>query len=174
MSEKRKKNFNEDHSNSKSGTSSDRLSPSAKAEKPTRIDSSKAVYRRYDEKDLPKGIKIWPKDMREPTFGSSMPETPNLKNGLYFNFWPDGQLKMVISVKNHKVVEWLKLEQGIAEGCWATMTGTMAIAQKYYSNGQMEDFHPWADSDPPYPAEVSFEGWVNPFLNGIRKVMGSK
>jgi hypothetical protein len=126
-----------------------------------------AIYHRFEEKDLPPGLKPWPQGLDVPSFGQMTQEVPGLSGGLYFKCWPGGQLQTVINVESGKIVECLGLEDGTADGFW--QAGVWA--QKYYRNGQKEDFHPWADNDPAYPAEVTFEEWVSSFIGGMKKYL---
>ncbi|MCE1246823.1 MAG: hypothetical protein LWY06_09275 [Firmicutes bacterium] len=145
-----------------------KLPPTKIKEKKVELPASE--YKRFTEDHLPKGMKKWPPGLREPAFSATDIDASGIANGLYYSIWPDGQLKTVVNVYNHKIKEWLRLDENIASGTWVCGY----VAQKYYTNGEMEDFHPWADSDPAYPADMSFERWVNNFIDGMKKLVHEK
>jgi hypothetical protein len=134
-----------------------------------------AVYHRFVVKDLPDGVKPWPEEIREPVFAGDMPDVPELANGIYYNCWSNGQLRLVVIVYKGQVVEWLRLGNGTADGCWkARWKGNAVAAEKYYSSGKMEDFNPWSDSDPDYPATISFGKWARAYLKRMAEFYANR
>lgn len=129
--------------------------------------SNPAEYYKFTKNDLPKGLCPWLPGLKEPSFSGLETVVPGAANGLYYSLWRDGQLKTVVHVRNEKIIEWLRLEENTADATWVCGY----IAQKYYNNGEMEDFHPWADNEPAYVADISFEQWVRKFLEGMEKLI---
>ncbi len=113
------------------------------------------TYRRYTVEDLPiSGVEVNSPTPHPPSplYGESINA---VRQGLSYTLYPDGQLKYVFG-RTHSVLDYLWLEQGNPGGYfWIMKSGEM-----YYADGRMEDFSPWDDSSPHYPAELDFPEWV--------------
>jgi len=107
--------------------------------------------------DLPHSAQPWPADREVPRKFSSITPT-DLADGLYFSRWPNQKLRWVGRVQGGQIVSGLNLESEREAG-WCYLGGPPWVAQSY-ADGRMEDFSPWDDNSPAYPATQKFGAWV--------------
>lgn len=101
--------------------------------------------------DLPDGIAVWPQE-RLP---QDLP--PDILDGVYATFHPDGTLHEVGAVKSRHYTRTLRLEPGAAGG---TDSGRSAAWATYRADGTIETGSHWDDDSPPRPARVGFRAWA--------------
>lgn len=107
---------------------------------------------------VPAGAQLWPDSQQEPTLDGGLGPL-ELKDGIYFLNWPGGTLRLLARVWRGRVEEWVTASEAQDSGCCCSETYPRS-AQRYYNNGTQEDFSPWDDNSPPYPAEQPFAEWL--------------
>jgi hypothetical protein len=116
--------------------------------------------------ELPEEVKPWPAGLDEPVPLQSSPSVGDLEDGRYFSRWPEGQLRLLASVKQGRLAAWIRVAEDGRAGYFGA-EGPPWCAQHYYADGRLEDFSPWDDSSEPYPAEISFEKWVRHYMDSL-------
>lgn len=115
------------------------------------------TFFKFTVSDIPSESKPWPAGYPEPKPLEAPVECP-VEDGFYYSCYADGQLRLLTQVRKGRTLTWLNLEHGTPAGC--DTSELVHCAQRYYANGQMEDFNPWNDSDPAYDAPETFESFV--------------
>lgn len=109
-------------------------------------------------------MKTWPQDIPEPQpLGTS--KVVRLEDGLYEAWWRSGRRRLLAFVEGGRVRRWLTVEESGGAGCLDVGN----TAQRFYADGHLEDFSPWDDNSPRYPAGVSFKDWL---AEATRQVLG--
>lgn len=106
----------------------------------------------------PAGARPWPASQSEPTLGGGLGPL-ELEDGLYYWLWPSGALRLMARVTRGQIEEWVSAAESQDCGCHCSENYPRS-AQRYYSNGTQEDFSPWDDDSPAYPAEQPFAVWL--------------
>ena len=87
-----------------------------------------------------------------------------LDDGMYYKAAPDGELRFVTTVWGGRISRTVMLANG--EGSFFAGGGYWT-AERYYSDGRMEDFARDDDTSPAYKAPVSFAKWVRSHVKSM-------
>lgn len=104
---------------------------------------------------IKRDFRSWNPEVKEPEWGHSQSPVA-LRNGRYCSRWPSGALRLLAQVKDGYLESWIRLNEASTAG--DSCRGW--FAQRYYSNGQMENFSPYDDDSEPFPATSTFGEWV--------------
>ena len=115
----------------------------------------------------PNGALLWPDSQSEPDLDGGLGPL-ELEDGLYYRLWPEGALRLLAFVSQGRVRQWVRASQSQDSGCCCSEDYPRS-AQRYYQNGTQEDFSPWDDNSPPYPAERTFASWLRAQVDGLSR-----
>jgi hypothetical protein len=100
-------------------------------------------------------FRTWSSEVKEPEWGHSQSPVA-LRDGRYYSRWPSGAIRLLAHVKDGYLESWIRLNESSSAG--DSCRGW--FAQRYYSNGRLENFSPYDDDSPPFPANSTFGEWV--------------
>ncbi|MFN8606946.1 MAG: hypothetical protein U0931_05410 [Vulcanimicrobiota bacterium] len=106
----------------------------------------------------PPGSQPWPEWLSQPDLDGDLGPL-ELADGLYYRLWPEARLRLLARVSRGRVLHWVSASESQDSGCVCSEDYPRS-AQRYYSNGTIEDFNPWDDDSPAYAADRPFSAWL--------------